>query len=772
MPSRASRLLLFLILTTVLIAQTPAPTSADDWSQWRGPRRDGVSTEAGLLKKWPEGGPRLAWKSGGVGSGYASISTSSGRLFTLGKRGSNEVRVSALSVTAGKVLWSTVIGASTRIPTSTPVVDGPRVYALDPDGQLACLSAADGKLVWKRHLARDFGGRLQSGRGYGESPLIDGDRLICTPGAADAALVALDKLTGSVVWKTRTPELGPSGRDGAGFSSVVVSNGAGRKQYVQLLGRGLVGVDAATGAFLWGYNGIANGTANIPTPIVHGDYVFSANGYNAGSVLLRLSSGGPTGIQAEPVYTLSGSRFQNHHGGVIRVGEHLYGGHGSNNGLPTCLEFATGRVVWKDRGVGVGSAAISFADERFYFRYQNGVVALLQAGPSGYSVEGTLLIGGAGGDSWSHPVVSNGRLYLREQDTVFAYDIRAAPTVSRLSGSERPTPSVLVARELGMLNRAGLKAVVAPGRADDRFLRIQTTLAERLTAPQLLVQLPARLLEPGGTIAPAATAALRALRSPYALSAAGTRLGAAGLRQLETALGLVRLDLTSCPAIGESALSCVATFPRLQALTLAVNDIPAEGLARLVNAPHLKVLDLDVCESVGDQACEVIGRIRGLEALILKKTGFETVRVSDVGLKALSGLQELRWLDLYGSRVTDAGIGALASLPKLKCLDLSLVALTDRGIAQLANLPELQELSLVFSEGFAGPKVGETGLAALIRANQLRRLDLTGSRLPDQALVGLTRLTSLTHLRLLRTGVSTDVIRELRVKLPGCDVSN
>lgn len=772
MPSLASRSLLLLPLSAVLAALVPAPALADDWPQWRGPRRDGVSTEAGLLKRWPDGGPRLAWKSAGVGSGYASVSTSSGRLFTLGKRGSNEVRVSALSATTGKALWSSVIGASTRIPTSTPVVDGPRVYAVDPDGQLACLSAADGKLVWKRHLARNFGGQLQSGRGYGESPLIDGDRLICTPGAADAALIALDKLTGSDVWKTRTPELGPSGRDGAGFSSVVVSNGAGRKQYVQLLGRGLVGVDAATGSFLWGYNGIANGTANIPTPVVHGDYVFSANGYNAGSVLLRLSAGGPTGVQAEPVYTLSGSRFQNHHGGVIRVGEHLYGGHGSNNGLPTCLDFATGRVVWKDRGVGVGSAAITFADERFYFRYQNGVVALLQAGPSGYSVEGTLQIGGAGGDSWSHPVVSNGRLYLREQDTVFAYDIRAASTVSRLTGSGRPTPSVSVARELRILTRAGLRASAAPGSTDDRLRRLQTALGERLAAPQVMVQLPARLVEPRGAIASAATAALRSLRSRYALSAAGTRLGAAGLRQLGSAPGLVRLDLTSCPAINDSALSHLTGFSSLQALTLAVNDITAGGLSHLVKAPQLKVLDLDVCESVGDEACEVVGRMQGLEALILKKTGFETVRVSDAGLKALSGLQELRWLDLYGSRVTDAGIGALASLPKLKCLDLSLVALTDRGIAQLANLPELQELSLVFSEGFAGPKVGETGLAALIRANRLRRLDLTGSRLPDQALLGLSRLTSLTHIRLLRTGVSADVIRELREKLPGCDVSN
>ena len=232
---------------------------------------------------------------------------------------------------------------------------------------------------------------MMSGRGYGESPLIDGERLICTPGGPDAALVALDKLTGTAVWKAKLPEVGPAGRDGAGFSSVVATEAAGLRQYVQLVGRGVVGIDARDGRFLWGYNAIANETANIPTPVVHNEFVFAANGYTAGSVLLKLVADGgqndePRRVKAEMVYSLSGSQFQNHHGGVVKLGDFLFAGHGNNNGLPTCLEFKTGRVIWKRRGPGVGSAAVVCADGQLYFRYQNGVVALIEASDRGQLV--------------------------------------------------------------------------------------------------------------------------------------------------------------------------------------------------------------------------------------------------------------------------------------------------------------------------------------------------------------------------------------------------
>ncbi|MFM8224401.1 MAG: PQQ-binding-like beta-propeller repeat protein, partial [Planctomycetaceae bacterium] len=282
----------------------------EDWPQWRGPRRDAVAHEAGLLTTWPAGGPPLAWKTAGLGTGYSSVVVQSQRVFTLGAQ-AGQVVVSACQVATGERLWQTALGPTTRNPCSTPTADGERLFALGPDGQLACLDTATGEIRWRRDLLHDFGGRLMSGRGYGESPLVDGDRLICTPGGPDAELVALDKRTGAVVWQTKFPTVGPAGRDGAAFASCVPSQGGGVRQFVQLHGRGLVGVAADDGRLLWSYNAICNSTANIPTPVVHGDWVFAANGYNAGSVLLRLSPDpdsppGQPGVRATEVYTLAG----------------------------------------------------------------------------------------------------------------------------------------------------------------------------------------------------------------------------------------------------------------------------------------------------------------------------------------------------------------------------------------------------------------------------------------------------------------------------------
>ncbi|MBI1918746.1 MAG: PQQ-like beta-propeller repeat protein, partial [Planctomycetes bacterium] len=278
---------------------------ADDWPQWRGPQRNAVSAETGLLRSWPEGGPKVAWKASALGSGYASVVVRRGLLFTIGRQ-DRDVVVTALAAATGKRLWARKIGTTSRIPCSTPTVDDDRLYALSPEGELVCLKAASGAIVWQRSFVKDFGGRMMSGRGYGESPLIDADKLICTPGGPDAALVALDKRTGEVLWKAKTPDLGASGKDGAGFASVVVTKAAGIRQYVQLMGRGLIGVEARDGRFLWGYNAIANDTANIPTPVVREDLVFAANGYNAGSVLLRLRPAprpgrASPGVQAEVV---------------------------------------------------------------------------------------------------------------------------------------------------------------------------------------------------------------------------------------------------------------------------------------------------------------------------------------------------------------------------------------------------------------------------------------------------------------------------------------
>lgn len=425
---------LALILATSAALAAAAPAASPEWPQWRGPNRDAVAQETGLLTQWPASGPPLAWKASGLGGGFSSLAISGGRIYTLGDRQGSQ-QVVAMSLADGKIAWTAKVGPVWEDeyggPRGTPTVDGDRVYAIGTEGDLVCLQAATGKEVWRKNLARDFGGQVMSSWKWAESPLVDGDRLIVTPGAANATLVALDKKTGKEIWRAAVPRLGDQGADGAGYSSVVVSNGGGVKQYVQLTGWGLVSVRAQDGKFLWGYNKVANDVANIATPVVRGDYVFASTGYRTGSALLKLSrAGNPADtVQAQEVYFLPATTLQNHHGGLVLIGEHIYGGHGHNRGYPICVEMATGKVAWGGEGAelshgGSGSAAVTAADGHLYFRYQNGRMVLIAAKPQGYQVKGAFSIPGVSHPSWSHPVVAGGRLYLREQDNLYVYDLK------------------------------------------------------------------------------------------------------------------------------------------------------------------------------------------------------------------------------------------------------------------------------------------------------------------------------------------------------------
>jgi outer membrane protein assembly factor BamB len=420
-----------LILSASVALGAAARNASPEWPQWRGPNRDAVARESGLLTQWPEAGPPLAWKAAGLGGGFSSLAITGGRIFTMGDRQGSQ-QVVAMSLADGKIAWTAKVGPIWEDeyggPRGTPTVDDGRVYALGSEGDLVCLDAATGKEVWRRSLVRDFGGRMMSMWKWSESPLVDGDRLIVTPGVPEAILVALDKKTGKEIWRAAAPPLGSQGKAGAGYSSAVISQGGGVKQYVQLTGRGLVSVRAQDGKFLWGYNRIANSVANIPTPIVRGNYVFASTGYQTGSVLLELSRAGD-GVQAKEVYFLGSKSLQNHHGGLVLIGDHVYGGHGHNRGYPICVEMATGKVAWGGEGVavghgGTGSAAVTAADGHLYFRYQNGRMVLIEATPQGYREKGAFTIPEVHHPSWSHPVVAGGRLYLREQDTLYVYDLR------------------------------------------------------------------------------------------------------------------------------------------------------------------------------------------------------------------------------------------------------------------------------------------------------------------------------------------------------------
>jgi len=417
-------------LAAVAVLALPAGIVAapNDWPGWRGPNRDALSPDKGLLTEWKPSGPPLAWKASGIGVGFSSVAIAGGRIYTMGDKGGSQ-QVLALDRADGHILWTARVGPpwneETGGPRGTPTVDGDLVYAIGTEGDLVCVEAATGKERWRRSLSRDFGGEMMSSWKFSESPLVDGDRLIVTPGSRSAGLVALDKATGKEIWRTALPDLGTKGRDGAGYSSIVVSNALGVKQYVQLLGRGLVGVRASDGKFLWGYNRIANHVANISTPIVRANWVFASTGYQTGAVLLELQKAGD-GVQAKEVYFLEPGTLQNHHGGFVLVGNHIYAGHGHNKGFPICVEFTTGKVAWGGdiRNAGTGSAAVAYADGNLVFRYQNGTVVLIEASPAGYKEKGSFPIPGVKDPSWSHPVVLDGTLYLREQDSLFAYDVR------------------------------------------------------------------------------------------------------------------------------------------------------------------------------------------------------------------------------------------------------------------------------------------------------------------------------------------------------------
>lgn len=420
------------VIVAALVASAPGLTAraGGNWPQWRGPHRDGVSTDVNLLQSWPPAGPPKLWVASGLGEGFSSVSIFGGRIFTMGDRRDGQYVV-GLSETNGQQIWAIRVGGRHDDeyggPRGTPTIDGDLLYAIDTDGDIVCLETATGKEHWRHSMPRDFGGRMMSSWMFSESPLVDGDRVIVTPGGRSAAMVALDKKTGKEVWRATVPALGSNGTDGAGYSSIMISNGGGVKQYVQLMGRGLVGIRAEDGVFLWGYNRVANVTANISTPIIKDDLVFDSTSYGAGAVLLQLSADGPGKVKATERYFLNGNILQNHHGGFVLLDGVLYGGHGQSNGFPVALEMATGKMLWPQvRGAGAGSAAVTAADGRLYFRYQDGTMALIAADPKQYQVISTFKIPNATPDhpSWSHPVITDGKLYLREQDFLNVYSIK------------------------------------------------------------------------------------------------------------------------------------------------------------------------------------------------------------------------------------------------------------------------------------------------------------------------------------------------------------
>jgi outer membrane protein assembly factor BamB len=402
----------FLGLGALVLGATVSTAALEDWPQWRGPHRDGVSAERGLLKEWPTGGPPVAFKVSGAGEGYSSFAVAASRLFTLGARGDRE-HVIAFDATTGKRLWEVPLGRRFTNdrgdgPRSTPTIDGDRVYAFGASGDLSALDAASGKVAWTVNVIRDLGGQNIKW-GLSESPLISGDRIIVSPGGSGSAIVALNKTNGKLLWKSEA--------DTAGYSSAVFHEIGGIREAIVFTGQRALGIDISNGRVLWSYDKVANRVANIATPIARGNFVFLSSDYGTGAALLQLTAAGG-GITAREVYFTR--EMRNHHASSVLVGDHLYG---FSSAILTAMRFDTGEVAWKDRSVGKGS--LVFADGRLYLFSEGGIAALVEATPEGYREHGRFELETGSLPTWSHPVVANGKLFLRDQDTIYAYDVRS-----------------------------------------------------------------------------------------------------------------------------------------------------------------------------------------------------------------------------------------------------------------------------------------------------------------------------------------------------------
>jgi outer membrane protein assembly factor BamB len=388
-----------------------------------------MSREGGLLQEWPPAGPPLAWKADGLGGGYSAPSVADGRLFGMSDRGDDEV-VWALSEKDGRPLWTTRLGPAFEQgpaqakegPGATPTVDGERLYVMGLAGNVACLRVEDGAIIWQRSVRDDFGAPVPTWS-FRESPLVDGEKVIVTPGAEGATLVALDKRTGETLWKSQVP-----GDPQAAYSSAIAIDFDSQRQYVQFTANAVVGVAASDGTFLWRYDAPANSHGiNISTPLHDRGRIFAASAYGTGGGLVRLVRGADGGVTAEEVYFTKD--MKNHHGGMILFDGSLYGANGGNaGGYLVALDFETGEVHWNQRRDGrqAPKGAVAFADGRIYYRTEDGTMLLVEPSAEDYLEHGRFeQPDRSGKPAWAHPVIANGKLYLRDQDVLLSYDIVA-----------------------------------------------------------------------------------------------------------------------------------------------------------------------------------------------------------------------------------------------------------------------------------------------------------------------------------------------------------
>ncbi|MDG2384031.1 MAG: PQQ-binding-like beta-propeller repeat protein [Pirellulaceae bacterium] len=415
-----SRLLLLIPFAIGMTVTLSTFAEVNDWPQWRGPDRTGLSQEKGLLQAWPEGGPPLLWLNDNCGIGYSAPTVAKDRLVTMGARDKVEQLI-CLNANTGEESWAIDVGDNYENgwgdgPRSSPTIDGDRVFALGANGNLICADLTSGQVQWKVSLA-DFGGSVPNW-GYSESVLVDGDQLVCTPGGDEGAVIALDKRTGKKIWQSE------SFTDAAHYSSIIAADFDGRRQYIQLTQHSVVGIDAKTGDVLWRTDWPGR-VAVVPTPIYSDGHVYVSSGYGSGCDLFEIGADGEvTGVYGKEAKKV----MKNHHGGVVLVDDHLFG---YSDGVGwVCQEWMSGELVWREREA-FGKGALCYADGRLYcLSKDDGFVALVEPTVDGWREHGRFKLDPQTelrkpkGRIWTHPIVANGKLFLRDQELLFCYDVK------------------------------------------------------------------------------------------------------------------------------------------------------------------------------------------------------------------------------------------------------------------------------------------------------------------------------------------------------------
>lgn len=399
--------------------KTAGKAASADWPRFHGLQGEGnmFLDEKGLLKTWPDGGPKLLWEADGLGNGYASVTLSGDLLFTAGDAGGRAI-VQARKISDGSLVWKRDGGEDWKGQyehvRSTPVIDGDRVYYLAPMGDLTCMNIKDGKIIWQRNILKDFEGGLATWA-MAESPLIEGKTLYCVPGGKKGMIAGLDKMTGKTTWVSEPAS------EKVSYSSLVPLTVSGLKMFLTFSEKEFLAYDANSGKRLFSYPRHTAWGVNATDAIYHDGTLFITSGYGMESEMLKLTVKGKT-ASVEKVW--SSRELDNQHGGVVRVGDYIYGACQNHNGGGwVCLNWKTGAKQWADRTIQRGSVA--YADGLLFLYGERNQMGLAAADPKACNVTGNFRVpNGGDGNSWAHPVIRGGVMYLRHANKLFAYEVK------------------------------------------------------------------------------------------------------------------------------------------------------------------------------------------------------------------------------------------------------------------------------------------------------------------------------------------------------------